>query len=73
MSTAIDCDVALAGSVRAAFDRIDREAPRLDILVNNAGIAHIGTVENTGEGDLDRVYAVQSRDCLFARRRGCHG
>jgi 2-keto-3-deoxy-L-fuconate dehydrogenase len=45
-------------SVQAAFGRIDREAPRLDILVNNAGIAHIGTVENTSEGDLDRIYAV---------------
>jgi NAD(P)-dependent dehydrogenase (short-subunit alcohol dehydrogenase family) len=58
MSTAIDCDVASAASVQAAFGRIDREAPRLDILVNNAGIAHIGTVENTSEGDLDRIYAV---------------
>jgi 2-keto-3-deoxy-L-fuconate dehydrogenase len=57
-STAIDCDVTSAQSVQAAFGRIDREAPRLDILVNNAGIAHIGTVENTSEGDLDRIYAV---------------
>jgi 2-keto-3-deoxy-L-fuconate dehydrogenase len=57
-STAIDCDVTSAQSVQAAFGRIDREAPRLDILVNNAGIAHIGTVENTREGDLDRIYAV---------------
>src|SRR5262249_46660535 len=58
MSTAINRDVASAESVQAAFGRIDREAPRLDILVNNAGIAHIGTVENTSEGDLDRIYAV---------------
>jgi 2-keto-3-deoxy-L-fuconate dehydrogenase len=57
-STAIDCDVTSAQSVQAAFGRIDREAPRLDILVNNAGIAHIGTVEHTSEGDLDRIYAV---------------
>jgi NAD(P)-dependent dehydrogenase (short-subunit alcohol dehydrogenase family) len=57
-STAIDCDVTSAQSVQAAFGRIDREAPRLDILINNAGIAHIGTVENTSEGDLDRIYAV---------------
>jgi 2-keto-3-deoxy-L-fuconate dehydrogenase len=57
-STAIVCDVTSGQSVQAAFGRIDREAPRLDILVNNAGIAHIGTVENTSEGDLDRIYAV---------------
>jgi NAD(P)-dependent dehydrogenase (short-subunit alcohol dehydrogenase family) len=58
MATAIACDVASAESVQAAFGGIDREAPRLDILVNNAGIVHIGTVENTSEGDLDRIYAV---------------
>jgi NAD(P)-dependent dehydrogenase (short-subunit alcohol dehydrogenase family) len=68
MSTAIDCDVASAGSVRAAFDRIDREVPGLDILVNNAGIAHIGTVENTGEGDLDRVYAVNVKGLFLCSR-----
>jgi 2-keto-3-deoxy-L-fuconate dehydrogenase len=54
----IECDVTSASSVAAAFARIDREASRLDILVNNAGIAHIGTVENTSEADLDRIYAV---------------
>ena len=54
----IDCDVTSAESVATAFARVDRDAPGLDILVNNAGIAHIGTVENTSEADLDRVYAV---------------
>jgi NAD(P)-dependent dehydrogenase (short-subunit alcohol dehydrogenase family) len=68
MSTAIDCDVALAGSVRTAFDRIDCEAPRLDILVNNAGIAHIGTVESTGEGALDRVYAINVKGLFLCSR-----
>jgi NAD(P)-dependent dehydrogenase (short-subunit alcohol dehydrogenase family) len=54
----IECDVASAPSVSAAFARIEREASHLDILVNNAGIAHVGTVESTSETDLDRVYAV---------------
>jgi len=54
----IECDVTAQDSVSAAFARIDRDAHRLDILVNNAGIAHIGTVENTSEADLDRIYAV---------------
>jgi 2-keto-3-deoxy-L-fuconate dehydrogenase len=67
-STAIDCDVASAESVQAAFGRIDREAPRLDILVNNAGIAHIGTVENTSEGDLDRIYAVNVKGLFLCSR-----
>jgi 2-keto-3-deoxy-L-fuconate dehydrogenase len=47
------------GAVGSGGLRPDRPgSPRLDILVNNAGIAHIGTVENTSEGDLDRLYAV---------------
>jgi 2-keto-3-deoxy-L-fuconate dehydrogenase len=67
-STAIDCDVTSAQSVQAAFGQIDREAPRLDILVNNAGIAHIGTVENTSEGDLDRLYAVNVKGLFLCSR-----
>ena len=57
---AIECDVAGAKSVEAAFALVDsdRDAPRIDILVNNAGIAHIGTVENTTEADFDRIYSV---------------
>jgi len=54
----IECDVTSVDSVAAAFSHVDREASRLDILGNNAGIAHIGTVENTSESDLDRIYAV---------------
>jgi len=68
MSTAIDCDVTSAQSVQAAFGRIDREAPGLDILVNNAGIAHVGTVENTSEADLDRIYAVNVKGLFLCSR-----
>ena len=31
---------------------------RIDILVNSAGISHIGTAENTGEQDFDRLFNV---------------
>ena len=59
-ASALECDVAVAASVQAAFARIDSsaDASRVDILVNNAGIAHIGTVETTSEEDLDRIYSV---------------
>ena len=30
----------------------------MDILVNNAGIAHLGSIEQTSEADLDRLYRV---------------
>jgi NAD(P)-dependent dehydrogenase (short-subunit alcohol dehydrogenase family) len=54
----VACDVSHAASVVIAFDRVYTAAGRIDILVNNAGIAHIGTIENTTEADLDRVYSV---------------
>ncbi len=69
-ASALECDVAIAGSVDAAFARIDsdRDAARIDILVNNAGIAHIGTVENTSEQDFDRVYSVNVKGIFLCSR-----
>jgi NAD(P)-dependent dehydrogenase (short-subunit alcohol dehydrogenase family) len=52
------CDVTDAPGVRTTFDGIVASHARLDILVNNAGIAHVGTIEHTGEEDFDRVYRV---------------
>jgi 2-keto-3-deoxy-L-fuconate dehydrogenase len=69
-ASAVECDVAIADSVEAAFAQIDRDpgADRIDILVNNAGIAHIGTVENTAEDDLDRIYAVNVKGVFLCSR-----
>lgn len=49
----VDCQNAL-GIVHAAHGR-------LDILVNNAGVGHVGSIEQTTAGDLDRLYAVNVR------------
>jgi 2-keto-3-deoxy-L-fuconate dehydrogenase len=68
VASAIECDVALADSVEAAFKRIESDNPRIDILVNNAGIAHIGTVENTSEEDLDRIYSVNVKGIFLCSR-----
>jgi NAD(P)-dependent dehydrogenase (short-subunit alcohol dehydrogenase family) len=70
IASAIECDVAIAEWVEAAFTRIDsdRNAPRIDILVNNAGIAHIGTVENTSEEDFDRIYLVNVKGIFLCSR-----
>jgi len=69
-ASAIDCDVAIADSVEAAFARIDsdKNSQRIDILINNAGIANIGTVENTSEADFDRVYSVNVKGIFLCSR-----
>lgn len=40
----------------------------IDILVNNAGIGHVGTILQTTEDDLDRLYSVNVRG-MFALTR----
>jgi 2-keto-3-deoxy-L-fuconate dehydrogenase len=70
IATSLECDVAIADSVEAAFARIDADKnhSRIDILVNNAGIAHIGTVENTSEEDFDRIYSVNVKGIFLCSR-----
>lgn len=55
----ISCDVADAAAVAAAFERVDRELPRLDVLVNNAGHAPPRRPEITDRSmaNLQRVMA----------------
>jgi len=69
-ASALECDVAIADSVEAAFARIDadKNSQRIDILINNAGIANIGTVENTSEADFDRVYSVNVKGIFLCSR-----
>jgi 2-keto-3-deoxy-L-fuconate dehydrogenase len=69
-ASVIECDVASAASVAAAFERVARDAARLDILVNNAGIAHIGNVEDTSEADFDRIYSVNVKGVYLCSQAG---
>ncbi len=56
------CNVAKQVEVKAIVDEILAER-NIDILINNAGIAHIGSLENTEEEDLDRIYQVNVKGC----------
>jgi len=62
------CDVADAETVTRAFHRIGETRQRVDILVNNAGIAHVGTIEQTTEADLDRLYRVNVKGVFLCAR-----
>ena len=66
--TAGVCDVSDHKVVADTFEQL-LAGRRLDVLVNNAGIAHIGSIENTGEDDFDRVMNVNVKgvyNCLHA-------
>ena len=68
-SMAVACDVSQQTDVIDAFRQVEAQLGPVDILVNSAGVAHIGTVEQTTEADLDRLYAVNVKgvyNCLKA-------
>jgi NAD(P)-dependent dehydrogenase (short-subunit alcohol dehydrogenase family) len=48
------CDLTQQTEIKKIVEAI----PVIDILVNNAGIAHVGTIENTTEDDLVRLFNV---------------
>lgn len=54
-------NVAEKQECQSAAKDVLEEKGRLDILVNNAGIGHVGTLLETSEEDLDKLYAVNVR------------
>lgn len=65
----VRCDVARQPEVFDAFRDVQERLGPLDVLVNSAGVSHVGTVEQTTEEELDRLYAVNVKgvyNCLKA-------
>jgi len=48
-------DVSKTGEMKKTIASIPGS---LDVLINNAGVSHVGNLENTSEGDFDRLYQV---------------
>ncbi len=61
------CDVTSAGEVDRIFGAILARGP-IDLLINNAGIAHVGTIEETTESELDRLYSVNVKGVYHCTR-----
>jgi 2-keto-3-deoxy-L-fuconate dehydrogenase len=57
-ATAFSCNVTDQRAVKEISSKILSETGRIDILVNCAGIAHIGKLENTYEGDFEKLFQV---------------
>lgn len=69
LAKAIALDVSEHRKAIEAFNRIASENGSIDVLVNNAGIGSVGTLEQTPEDELDRVYKVNVKgvyNCSFA-------
>ncbi|HKG92691.1 MAG TPA: glucose 1-dehydrogenase [Gemmatimonadaceae bacterium] len=66
----VACDVSRQRDVDAAFAAVRERFGAPDVLVNSAGIAHVGTVEQTTEEDLDRLYAVNVKGVYNCLRAG---
>src|SRR5206468_611058 len=54
----VTCDVVKQSDVTSTFAGVERTLGLVDILVTSAGVAHVGTIEQTTEEDLDRLYSV---------------
>lgn len=67
-AVAYRCNIAEADEVSRTFRDAAEQFGSLDILVNNAGIAHVGTIEQTTAGDLDRLYAVNVRGLFLCSK-----
>jgi len=64
---ALACDVSRQHEVMRAVAAGEGRFGPLDVLVNSAGVAHVGTIEQTTEDDLDRIYSVNVKgvyNCL---------
>jgi len=64
----LTCDIANSDQVAEVFARIVAARQRIDILVNNAGIAHVGTIEQTTDADLDELYRVNVKGVFLCAR-----
>src|SRR5688500_3249009 len=52
------CDVSSVEEVESVINEIAGNISGIDIIVNNAGVAHVGTVETTAPGDIDRLFSI---------------
>lgn len=57
-------DITDETAVGAAFATL----PRLDVLVNNAGIGMVGSIEETGQADFERLFRVNVEGTYLVTR-----
>ncbi|MCJ2188428.1 SDR family oxidoreductase [Novosphingobium beihaiensis] len=65
---AVECDVASADSVRAAFAKIAEVHPKIDVLINNAAIYEPFTVAEATDKQIDSIIATNLNGPIYCCR-----
>lgn len=68
-ATAFYCDVSNQKNVNEVVEQIT-SLTSIDILINNAGVAHVGSIEDCEEHDLDFLYQVNIKG-LYNVTKAC--
>ena len=63
-ASAVICDITDEAQVEKTFGALDR----LDVLVNNAGIGMVGSIEDTGLADFQRLFRVNVEGMFLATK-----
>jgi 3alpha(or 20beta)-hydroxysteroid dehydrogenase len=66
--TYMSLDVSREANWQALVADVAQRFGRIDALVNNAGILHFSDIDNLSEGDLDRVWSVNVKGCVFGMK-----
>ena len=64
--TWLSCDVSDSAQVDQAIQQVSSQTDRIDALVSNAGVHFSGTLEQTSEADLDRLFAINVKGAYAA-------
>lgn len=64
-----EADLSNEAGARAAVDMAVSEFGGLDILVNNAGVFVLGSVEELGEADWDRAWAINVKGYAYCAKQ----
>lgn len=62
----IPCDVTHFEAVESAVDRVKKAEAKIDYLVASAGVNFMGSIEETGLDDFERIVAVNFRGVFYS-------
>jgi NAD(P)-dependent dehydrogenase (short-subunit alcohol dehydrogenase family) len=65
---AVECDVTIKESAERALRKTEEQFGRVNVIVNNAGTVHVGTAEETSDGDWNRTISANLTGTFYVSR-----